>query len=68
MEEEEEVESIMLDPTHEWWNIWALFRRVFRSHRFKVPMYIEPKENFMTWVLILANVKTLFLSQTVLYI
>ncbi len=36
VEEEEEVESIMMDPTHEWWNLWALFRRVFRSHRFKV--------------------------------
>jgi hypothetical protein len=35
-EDEEEVESIMLDPTHQWWNLWALFRRVFRSHRFKV--------------------------------
>ena len=35
-EADEEVESIMLDPTHEWWNLWALFRRVFRSHRFKV--------------------------------
>ena len=35
-DEEDEVESILLDPTHKWWNLWALFKRVFRSHRFKV--------------------------------
>ena len=35
-DDEDEVESILLDHTHEWWNMWALFRRVFRSHRFKV--------------------------------
>jgi len=34
-DDEDEVESILLDHTHEWWNMWALFRRVFRSHRFK---------------------------------
>ena len=35
-DDEDDVESIMLEHTHEWWNLWALFRRVFRSHRFKV--------------------------------
>ena len=35
-DDEDEVESILLDHQHEWWNIWALFRRVFKSHRFKV--------------------------------
>ena len=35
-DDEDEVESILLDHNHEWWNIWALFRRVFKSHRFKV--------------------------------
>ena len=35
-DDDDEVESILLDHTHKWWNIWALFRRVFRSHRFKV--------------------------------
>lgn len=34
-DDEDEVESILLDHQHEWWNIWALFRRVFKSHRFK---------------------------------
>ena len=34
-DEDDEIESILLDPTHEWWNLWALFKRVFRSHRFK---------------------------------
>ena len=35
-DDESEVESILLDHQHEWWNMWALFRRVFKSHRFKV--------------------------------
>ena len=35
-DEKDEVESILLDPTYDWWNVWALFKRVFRSHRFKV--------------------------------
>ena len=38
-DDEDEVESILLDHTHEWWNMWALFRRVFRSHRFKVIIF-----------------------------
>jgi hypothetical protein len=40
-ETEEEVESIMMDPAHQWWNLWALFRRVFRSHRFKVKRFLH---------------------------
>ena len=38
-EEKEEVESILLDPTYDWWNVLALFKRVFRSHRFKVTIF-----------------------------
>ena len=39
-DEKDEVESILLDPTYDWWNVWALFKRVFRSHRFKVNLII----------------------------
>lgn len=61
VEEEEEVESIMMDPTHEWWNVWALFRRVFRSHRFKnvhievlyQRYFLRMNQNNMTSLLIL---------------
>ena len=52
-DEEDEVESILLEPTHKWWNLWALFKRVFRSHRFKVRLgdivyriYSEKSRNF----------------------
>jgi len=61
VEEEDEIESILLDPTHEWWNLWALFKRVFRSHRFKnvhvevlyQRYFLRMNQNNMTSLLIL---------------
>ena len=45
-EDKDEVESILLEPRHQWWNLWALFKRVFRSHRFKVrALYLYLKKN-----------------------